>query len=118
MSLTARTNDVDDVIIAAPRLLPFTKLSKLSCNICGVREIGWFARFYFWLCGHGASIYAVSYCAGGRAPVEEISSPIEAMMRGSSETRPNCGGITEPHLHLKCRCCDYVRFMRTKDRAL
>jgi hypothetical protein len=64
--------------------------------------------------GNHVSLWRASFCAGNRAPVEDITSPIEAMMRGANESRPICGGIVEPHLHLKCNCCDYIRLMRTK----
>lgn len=105
---------LEDVIIAAPKLEPFTPLQAQSCPCCGVSCLPPVARVVMRWFGREPSIQLVSWCRGGRPPVEDVTSPIEAMMRGQAESRPVCGDIAEPHLHLKCRFCDFVRLMRTK----
>jgi predicted DNA-binding transcriptional regulator AlpA len=114
--LMPTTTHSEEVVISAPKLLPFTTLDRLSCPVCGVQPVRWPARLWLTIAGREACICDISYCEGGRPPIEDIASPVEAMMRGHSEVRPVCGGIMEPHLHLKCRCCDHVRLMRTKQR--
>jgi hypothetical protein len=104
----------DDVIIPAPRIEPFTQLRKIGCQQCGTKPPNLLARIYCIIVGNEPGIHNVSYCAGGLAPVEDIRNPIEAMMRGRSESRPRCGGVVEQHLHLSCRCCGFTRLMRTK----
>jgi hypothetical protein len=113
MSAAAHTHS-DDIFIVAPKLEPFMPLTHLSCSVCGTTAAPQLARVWLYLTGRRACIYSVTYCPGGRAPVEDIASPLEAMMNGRSENRPRCGGIAEPHLHLKCNCCDFIRLMHTK----
>jgi len=104
----------EDFVVTAPKLLPFTPLELLSCPICGARKSPTITRWWIALLGQQPAVHSISYCPGGRARVEDIGSPIEAMMRGSSESRPLCGGVVETHLHLKCRVCGYNTLMRTK----
>lgn len=104
----------EDFVVTAPKLEPYVPLDLLACNLCGVRPPNLISKLWMGLLGRQCCIYSISFCPGGRAPVEDIANPIEAMMRGNSESRPRCGGIAEPHLHMKCNCCDHIRLMHTK----
>lgn len=103
----------EEVLIRAPRPMAFVPIEQLRCPMCGVR-LTWWDRVVVVLKGANPSVMSFSFCPGGRAPVEEISNPIEAMIRGREETRPTCGGVAEPHLHVKCNACGHQRLMKTK----
>jgi hypothetical protein len=105
---------LEDLRIFTPTLEAFAPFQRLECPACGTTPFGLFSRLAAATTGHQLSVWSVFHCSGNRPPVEDIASPIEAIMRGKSEERPRCGGIIEPHLHLKCNCCGYVRLMRVK----
>jgi len=109
------TTAPSDVIISAPTLEPWQPLQDLFCRQCGHLAPGRISQFVAMLQGKVPQrLYGVTWCAGGKPPVEDIANPIEAMLRGNSESRPVCGGVAEAHLHLTCCCCGHLRLMRIR----
>jgi hypothetical protein len=100
-----------------PRLEPFQDLTMVSCSQCGARPCGLLCRLWLDLQGRKPSIFSASYCKGSLPPVMDARDALEAMMNGSTETLPPCGGLTDPHLHLTCRQCGHHRLMCTKGRT-
>jgi hypothetical protein len=99
-------------VITAPKLIPFADTPLLGCPMCG-RRVGVWVRFWAFVFHSVVSCVELSYCPGGKVPTEEVGG-MTAMVMGRSERVNICAGITEPHLHVKCRYCDYVYLMETK----
>ena len=102
-----------ETIIGATELMPFTPVDRCRCRSCDA-SITWFDRFTAWFTSATPTRVNVSFCAGGKLPTEQAGM-MKAMLTGETEHFNPCAGLTEPHLHVKCRVCGAGWLMRTKE---
>lgn len=105
-----------DALLAAPQLAPFVPISENSCRSCGM-HVGRWGKFCSWLQNRMASVVDHHYCAGGKPPTESRGM-MSAIVTGETETFNPCAGITEPHIHIRCRGCGYKWLMKPMEGKL
>jgi hypothetical protein len=99
-------------LIAATQVVPYRERVDCDCPKCGIR-LNRMDRFKMWLMSSAMATVNIRYCGGGKQPTEQVGV-VEAMMRGKEERFNVCAGVSEPHLHLTCRSCNYEWLMQVK----
>lgn len=89
--------------ISGPKLQPFHK--GKPCAACGF-NMPPKLRFLQWLYGAADAHLDHTFCAGGKEPTEDASV---ATLMGAVAVQKSwdCAGLTESHLHVKCRNCGF-----------
>jgi len=105
-----------ETMVNAPVLTPFLPINQIRCRSCGAR-CNRLDKFWSLLRGISVTIVNPRYCAGGKPPTES-KGMMSALMTGEAEAFNPCAGITEPHIHVSCRGCNYQWLMRTKEGKL
>jgi hypothetical protein len=100
-----------ELMIAAPKLERFVLPEKMACCKCATR-VFWYETLVSALKGGQGCCFNVSWCAGGKEPVEQLS-PLQMMTTGRSEMHIACAGVMREHLHARCRRCGHEVLMET-----
>lgn len=99
-----------EALIKAPTLNGFHNIEKTVCPACGMGPVGPFLKFIRKLfTGQLMIPCKATFCAGGKAPTEEVQLPkfAQEAMGFTPEISHRCAGIFTPHLHLTCCCCGF-----------